>query len=124
KCFGNSICRLSLHLHRQLAQRNQCGLLRKGQVVLLEAWVQSWMDEFQHELSSELVREEDLPIINQNFLAATTFFSRIRSERLENLILRYPAEEGVNMEVANGVNAATKQFMIHQYPTSPVLPNL
>ncbi|RPA76315.1 hypothetical protein BJ508DRAFT_379543 [Ascobolus immersus RN42] len=108
-----------------LRQRWDCGLLRQGQVRLVEIAVRAAMTQVQSILDVVVSR----PMSDQDLLLDSTakiqemmrvcirttesldlFFAskKFRSERLELLLLRYLKQEDINWTVVRGVEAACK----------------
>jgi hypothetical protein len=90
--------------------RDRAGLLRDGQVRLIEAWIQGSIDELQAKMAKGVMASEVLRILEQMRLGILDFFGKIRSEGLEARILRYLEEDGCNMDVVNGVQKATNEY--------------
>ncbi|RPA81412.1 hypothetical protein BJ508DRAFT_414837 [Ascobolus immersus RN42] len=101
-----------LAVYRRLRERSRAGLLRKGQVLLVLAAVESGLDSLADILahSENDNRGRDLLIAVESHISLLFSFvssSKFRSERLEILLLKYLAEEDVNMDVARAVATAT-----------------
>ncbi|RPA77411.1 hypothetical protein BJ508DRAFT_364496 [Ascobolus immersus RN42] len=109
---GNFFDRIKiwLFLHEEILEhaekRAAHGLLRDEEVQITEAFVRSTVSELQVLVDSEEGYEEIVDVLN-DLITQAKFLRRMRSERLELLILRYLAEDDVNMEVSDGVLAAT-----------------
>ncbi|RPA81407.1 hypothetical protein BJ508DRAFT_414831 [Ascobolus immersus RN42] len=96
-------------------ERHKAGLLRDGQVRLVCAVLQSARDQLDAIVSKDFIGLDIRLIYRMAENALTEFFcsASFRSERLENLILKYLAEEDVNMEVVRGVTLRTASLWRH-----------
>lgn len=106
-----------------VASRWKAGLLRMGQVRLIETVLRGCLEsinlmikvENRGELSDtefEVVRLREIArVCHRTKETIVRFFGseRFRSERLELLIGRYLEEEGVNWEVVRGVDVAQRE---------------
>ncbi|RPA77408.1 hypothetical protein BJ508DRAFT_171345 [Ascobolus immersus RN42] len=92
-------------------QREWHRLLRDEQVVVIEALIRSSIDELQELITQDAGMEKMIVALEQLRVARASFLRRMRSARLEILILTYLGEEEVKMEVSDGVHAATAEYM-------------
>ncbi|RPA84621.1 hypothetical protein BJ508DRAFT_359640 [Ascobolus immersus RN42] len=115
--------------HRiSIAQRASCGLMRREQFMLLEISFRKQIDQLSVLLNYNeknvdmdeflLLREMDRVMRrNKEFLLLFVGNERFRSERLELLLLKYLAEEGVNWDVVRGLEEAQRYKENEAYET-------
>ncbi|RPA75044.1 hypothetical protein BJ508DRAFT_418333 [Ascobolus immersus RN42] len=101
-----------------IEERWKSGLLRPGQVKILEAVMKADIDQLRLMMLvdplflDEYYDEEWLGMVylKENYEAMFRFFASFRSERIENAILRYLGENDVNNEVCYGVNSESIKY--------------
>src|SRR5690606_12468667 len=89
--------------------RERAGILRIGQIRLIEAWIKSLMNEIQVKMERGVPASEIRSLLEQIWSGTTDFFAKIRSEGVGERILRYLKEDGYNMEVVKGIEKATSE---------------
>ncbi|RPA81410.1 hypothetical protein BJ508DRAFT_414834 [Ascobolus immersus RN42] len=95
-----------------LKNRLDAGLLRKGQVRLILAAHKSTVDFFAEILATSENKSQDIVTacyMLRSLLGNLLCSEKFRSERLELLLLKYLAEEEVNMDVAKAVVRQTER---------------
>ncbi|RPA75418.1 hypothetical protein BJ508DRAFT_21431 [Ascobolus immersus RN42] len=109
-------CSLGTLLDTNVWLRYRNGLLREGQVRLLQAAYMSSMTEYEQlwrrlRTHSRPNKEQMVEIWLRSLTLSCRllYFGYLRSERVEALIGRYMDEDGVNMDVVRGVTSATIQ---------------
>ncbi|RPA81411.1 hypothetical protein BJ508DRAFT_361978 [Ascobolus immersus RN42] len=100
-----------MRAQEMLDLRRRAGLLREQQVRLVEAVLASHRDDVKRAVrkweGEERVEKVKFALFTAGSLLYGVCSERFRSERLEGLLIGYLAEEGVNMDVVRGVDAAT-----------------
>lgn len=89
-------------------ERDMKGLLRNKQIRLVNEYIDAWICDVRCLITDGCL---DYRTFRLRFVRLEhglfRFFSKIRSERIEDRILRFLYEEGCNLDVARGVEAAT-----------------
>ncbi|RPA80711.1 hypothetical protein BJ508DRAFT_376892 [Ascobolus immersus RN42] len=115
-----------MDIHQILSRRHQAHLIRPEQIDLIRAVYRSTMRFFRNCLRESLNHNKGPDIctppryrkylghlydnteLELSFHRNTLLFiASLRSDRIESLLLRYSDEEGVNMEVVEGIKEAT-----------------
>ncbi|RPA78675.1 hypothetical protein BJ508DRAFT_309008 [Ascobolus immersus RN42] len=122
----------------RLIQRSMAGLLRKGQLVVCEAFIRSFFDDFDSFINSRALSNPDAPALRAGhhdqfmiwsycylFSHVVNLMLSIRSERIENLMVKYLAEEEICWNVVNSVSEQTrlKLFVESEFDENGVLLN-
>ncbi|RPA76854.1 hypothetical protein BJ508DRAFT_364828 [Ascobolus immersus RN42] len=96
----------------QLSDRYYSGLLRTGQVRIIEAVLRGTINDLTIIMKRNGTKEEIIEALeeSESFLDNFVNSGNFRSERLEVFILRYLAEEGVNVDVVRGIREETAEI--------------
>ncbi|RPA78709.1 hypothetical protein BJ508DRAFT_416440 [Ascobolus immersus RN42] len=102
-----------LAIDYDVAQRWQAGLMSEGQVQLICLCLRNLLLELSTVLDIETENEklrytELLRVADRRGMVKWFTSPRFRSKRLENLLRKYLAEDGVNWELVRGIEEATR----------------
>ncbi|RPA75081.1 hypothetical protein BJ508DRAFT_24631 [Ascobolus immersus RN42] len=90
--------------------RYENGLLRPAQIRLVEIWLRSSIVEQKRLVKAGVEGEKIWRRIRHMGSGLQQFFLRVRSERIEVLLLQYIAESGCDMNVYYGIQAAQEVY--------------